>query len=95
MNTLNVDRGQALLERIKIDEKRFRNWHKKSHAELNKWESEEIKKYGKPRKHIREKIEHQRKDVELLKTNRSIWLKETMTAVKAPYLKLVCVFTGN
>ena len=95
MNTLNVDRGQALLERIKIDEKRFQNWHKKSHAELNKWESEEIKKYGKPRKHIREKIEHQRKDVELLKTNRAIWLKETMTAVKAPYLKLVCVFTGN
>jgi superfamily II DNA or RNA helicase len=95
MSTLNVDRGQALLQRIKIDEKRFKKWYEKSHAELKKWEAEEIKKYGKARKHIREQIEHQRNDVEKLSINRKKWLDETMKAVKAPYLKLVCVFTGN
>ena len=95
MNDLNVDRGQALLQRIKVDEKRFQKWYEKSHHELRKWLAEENKKYGKPRKHIREKIEHQRKHIETLRTNRTRWLEETMKAVKAPYLKLVCVFTGD
>ena len=95
IRTLNIDRGQALLQRIKIDEKRFQLWHKKSLKELERWEAEELAKYGNQRKHIREKIEHQRKDIELLKSNRELWLKETMQAVKAPYLKLVCVFTGK
>ena len=95
MVDFNVQRGQSLLKRIKNDEKRFIVWYKKSILELEKLETTEVTKYGKTRKHIKEKIEHRRHEIELLKSNREKWLNETMKAVKAPYLKLACVFSGQ
>ena len=95
MVDFNVQRGQSLLKRIKNDEKRFIVWYKKSILELEKLETTEVTKYGKTRKHIMEKIEYRRHEIELLKSNREEWLNETMKAVKAPYLKLACVFSGQ
>ena len=95
MVEFNKDRGQGLLKRMKDDGKRFKVWYKKSHEELKRIETLEVNKYGKMRKHIREKIERDRKNIELRKSNRDDWLNETMKAVKAPYLKLACVFSGK
>jgi len=95
MIEFNKDRGQGLLNRMKEDGKRFKVWYKKSHEELKRLETIEVNKYGKMRKHIREKIEHRFNEVELLKSYRDDWLNETMKAVKAPYLKLACVFSGK
>ena len=95
MIEFNKDRGQGLLKRMKEDGKRFKVWYKKSHEELKRLETIEVNKYGKMRKHIREKIEHRFNEVELLKSYRDDWLNETMKAVKAPYLKLACVFSGK
>jgi ERCC4-related helicase len=91
----NLERGQGLIKRMKDDGKRFRMWYKKSHEELKQLETLELNKYGKMRKHICEKLEHRHHDIELLKSNRDKWLDETMKAVKAPYLKLACVFSGE
>ncbi len=95
MIEFNKDRGQSLLKRMKEDGKRFKVWYKKSHEELKREETIEVNKYGKMRKHIREKIEHRHHEIELLKSKRDEWLDETMKAVKAPYLKLACVFSGK
>ena len=56
MIELNKERGQALQQRMKVDEIRFRNWHRKSLAELERIEETEVNKNGSVRKHIREKI---------------------------------------
>jgi len=95
MIELNKERGQALQQRMKVDEIRFRNWHSKSLAELERMEEAEVNKNGTVRKHIREIIEHRKSDIEKLQKNRKKWLEETMKAVKAPYLKLACVFSGR
>ena len=95
MIELNKERGQALQARMKEDEIRFRNWHSKSLAELERMEETEVNKNGAVRKHIREKITHRRSDIDTLQNNRQQWLEETMKAVKAPYLKLACVFSGR
>jgi hypothetical protein len=95
MVEFNKDRGQGLLKRMKNDGKRFKIWYEKSHEELKRLETLEVNKYGKMRKHIHEKIEHRHHEIELLKSNRDEWLNESMKAVKAPYLKLACVFSGK
>jgi len=95
MIELNKERGQALQQRMKVDEIRFRNWHSKSLAELERMEEAEVNKNGTVRKHIREIIEHRKSDIDKLQNNRQQWLEETMKAVKAPYLKLACVFSGR
>jgi hypothetical protein len=86
MEQLRLDRGQDLGKRLRDDQRNLKKWYD---AAMYRLASEEMNARGAQAS----RIYHEQKEVKALFQQRLDWLIDTFTAVNAPYLRVVCVYT--
>jgi len=87
MSDLRQTRGDTLGKRLRDDQRKLKRWHA---AAMERLTAQAVNARG-AQAH---RLEQEQKDVQALFDQRSEWLTETFTAVNAPYLRLVAVFSA-
>ena len=88
MEQLRLDRGQVLGKRLRDDQRKLKKWYD---AAMYRLAAEEMNARGAQAA----RIYHEQKEVKALYQQRLDWLNDTFTAVNAPYIRLVGIFSSR
>lgn len=88
METLRLERGQDLGQRLRADQRKLRKWRDAALARVAN--QKQMAKGA-----LASRLAHEEKEVLALFEQRSHWLAETFSAVNEPYLRLAAVFCGG
>jgi len=88
LDQLRLERGQVLGKRLRDDHRKLKQWHDTA---IQRVDAQLIEARGAPAARLQE----ERRRIDQTFQQRSEWLTETFSAVPAPYLRLVAVFTNG
>lgn len=89
------ERRQRLMPVLKEGQKRVKAWAKRKLAEIDARVAKASSSSGKLRKDLQQRYEAQRAEVEQQLQARDRWLKETLSTVETPYLRIAAVLVSG